>query len=130
MREQRRILREGGFLLVDVPQRYSFYTVYKHLQIWMGRWPYGGWEREFSCRELRGLLTANGFEIITAYGRGYFPRPFEMLHNLPNAEQKIMKRRVLPEAWWKPYRRFWDRFERTSLGQNTLQSIGVLARAD
>jgi SAM-dependent methyltransferase len=127
--EQRRILCNGGHLLVDVPQRYNLYTLYKHRLIKKGRWPYGGWEREFSYTELCNLLKANGFSIITAYGRGYFPRPFEMLHNLPNAEMKVLKHRIIPEHWWKPYRQLWNRFERSALGINTLQAVGVLARA-
>jgi SAM-dependent methyltransferase len=129
VQEQRRVLREDGYLLVDVPQRYNLYTPYKHYLIEQGRWPYGGWEREFSFTELCKLLKANGFCIIDAYGRGYFPRPFEMLHNLPRAEIKLFRRRIIPERWWNPYQRFWNRFERSMLGINTLQSVGILARA-
>ena len=129
VQEQRRILREGGYLLVDVPQRYNLYTLYKRYLIKKGRWPYGGWERELSYAELCALLKAHGFAIVAAYGRGYFPRPFEMLHNLPNAEMKVLKRRIIPAHWWKPYQQLWDRFECSVLGINTLQSVGVLARA-
>jgi SAM-dependent methyltransferase len=129
IQEQRRILCKGGCLLVDVPQRYNLYTLYKQHLIKNGLWPYGGWEREFSYAELCTLLKANGFCIIDAYGRGYFPRPFEMLHNFPNAEMKLLRRRIIPEKWWDPYRRFWKRFERSMLGINTLQSVGILAKA-
>lgn len=130
VQEQRRVLRRGGYLLVDVPQRYNFYTLYKRRLIQLGRWQYGGWEREFSYLELKRLLQANAFSIVTAYGRGYFPRPFEIIHNLPNAETRLLKRRLLPEKVWQPYRKFWNRFESSSLGIWTLQSIGILARAE
>jgi len=130
VQEQRRVLRRGGYLLVDVPQRYNFYTLYKRRLIQLGRWQYGGWEREFSYLELKRLLQANSFSIVTAYGRGYFPRPFEIIHNLPNAETRLLKRRLLPESIWQPYRKWWEWFETSPLGIWTLQSIGVLARAE
>jgi len=129
VQEQRRVLRSGGYLLVDVPQRYNLYTLYKHRLIKKGRWPYGGWEREFGYAELRNLLETYGFSVITAYGRGYFPRLFAMLHNLPNAEKKIFDRRIIPIRWWEPYQQLWDRFGRSTIGINTLQSLGILARA-
>lgn len=129
VREQHRVLRKGGYLLVDVPQRYNLYTLYKRHLMKQGKWPYGGWEREFSYSELCNLLKANGFSILVAYGRGYFPRPLEMMHNLPNAEMKVLHRHIIPEQWWNPYREFWDRFERSRFGVNLLQSVGVLARA-
>ena len=52
-----------------------------------GRWPYGGWEREFSLRELSRLLQDTGFKVLDAYGRGYFPRPLAMLRNLGHIEK-------------------------------------------
>ena len=129
VREQRRVLRTSGYILVDVPQRYNWYTVHKHRLIRAGRWPYGGWEREFSLGELRTLLEAQGFRIIDAYGRGYYPRPLEMLRNLGKVETKLLKRRVLPDSVWKQYDAWWRRFERTRLGCYVLQCVGVLAQA-
>lgn len=129
LREQRRVLRDGGYILIDVPQRYNLYTIHKRLLIRAGRWPYGGWEREFSLGELSALLQAEGFQIIDAYGRGYFPRPFEMVRNLEKAEIRLLKRRVLPVRFWRYYDTLWRRFERTRLGCYALQCIGVLAKA-
>jgi SAM-dependent methyltransferase len=129
IREQRRVLRDGGFLLVDVPQRYNWYTIYKHHLIRAGRWPYGGWEREFSLRELTTLLHDNGFRFVDAYGRGYYPRPLEMLRNLGKIEKKLLKRHAPPSHIWRWYDASWRRFERTLLGCNVLQCVGVLAQA-
>jgi SAM-dependent methyltransferase len=129
VREQHRILRAGGYLLVDVPQRYNWYTVYKHRLINAGRWPYGGWEREFSVRELVALLQDNGFRYVDAYGRGYSPRPVEMARNLGKIEKKLVGHDGPPSTFWQRYNAGWRRFERTWLGCNTLMCVGVLAQA-
>ncbi len=52
MAEQVRVLRPGGVLVVDVPQKFNWYTVRKRRAMRAGRWPWG-WETEYSARELR-----------------------------------------------------------------------------
>jgi len=68
--EQYRVLRPGGFCLVQVPQKYSLYTVVKKALIRVGKWPYGGWETEFSDREISALVREAGLEprYVTGYG--------------------------------------------------------------
>lgn len=72
LRENIRVLKQGGFLLVDVPQRYHVYTVMKHILIAMNRW-FAGWEREFSVPELKGLLRHLGLEVVQVYGEWMYP---------------------------------------------------------
>lgn len=129
IREQRRVLRDGGYLLVDVPQRYNPYTITKRRLIRAGCWPYGGWEREFSLRELSALLHANGFRVLESYGRGYYPRIFERIRNLGKIEKKLFRRNGPPSRLWQRYDAGWRWFEQTWLGCNTLQCVGVLAQA-
>jgi SAM-dependent methyltransferase len=129
VREQHRILRAGGYLLVDVPQRYNFYTLYKRRLIRAGRWPYGGWEREFSLTELITLLEDSGFRFVDAYGRGYYPRALAMARNLIKVRKKLGGGGGAPGSPWQWYDATWRRFEQTWLGCNTLQCIGVLAQA-
>jgi len=62
LEEQFRVLKPGGFLLVDVPQRYHIYTVIKHTLIFLNKW-FAGWETEFSIGRLTKLLTQSGFII-------------------------------------------------------------------
>ena len=126
--EQRRVLRADGYILVDVPQRYNWYTVHKHLVMCVGRWPYGKWEREFSLSELCALLEAQGYRVVDAYGRGYYPRPFRMLRNLRKIETNLLKCQVFPDSVWRMYDAWWRRFEQSRLGCSVLQSIGVLAQ--
>lgn len=70
--EQYRVLRKCGFLLVQVPQKYSLYTALKKVLIRLGKWPYGGWESQFSEREISALVSDAGLEPQSVYGYGSF----------------------------------------------------------
>lgn len=70
--ENVRVLKKGGILLVDVPQRYHVYTIMKHALIAMDKW-FAGWEREFSVRELEKLLRSLGVEPFYRYGEWMYP---------------------------------------------------------
>jgi SAM-dependent methyltransferase len=70
--EQYRVLRRGGFLLVQAPQKYSVYTALKTVLIRAGKWPYGGWETEFSDQEISALVSEVGLEPQYVYGYGSF----------------------------------------------------------
>ncbi len=65
--ENARVLKPGGLLLVDVPQRWHVYTLIKRILILLNRW-FAGWECSFSARELEGLLREQGLEPSGTYG--------------------------------------------------------------
>jgi len=70
--ENGRVLKRGGLLLVDVPQRYHYYTAIKHLMIAMGLW-FAGWETEFSIGGLERMLRNHSFSIVSSYGEWLNP---------------------------------------------------------
>lgn len=127
--EQWRVLRKGGFLVVDVPQRYSLYTIYKHLCMALGRWEYGAWETEFALEELKDLLTQAGFTVVHTYARGYYPRVFYIIRYLYKIEQRIFHNPApLSRRGWRMYNALWEKFERGWLGLHTLQCIGMVGQ--
>jgi ubiquinone/menaquinone biosynthesis C-methylase UbiE len=75
LRENIRVLKTGGLLLVDVPQRWHSYTVVKHVLIAANKW-FAGWERSFSVGELRSLLKSLGLTPVYAYGEWMYPSFF------------------------------------------------------
>ncbi len=67
MREQVRVLRPDGALVVDVPQKFNVYTLRKHQAMREGHWPWG-WETEYSAAELRGWAPRYGLAVAGAVG--------------------------------------------------------------
>ncbi|MCU0454312.1 MAG: class I SAM-dependent methyltransferase [Bacteroidetes bacterium] len=75
LEENVRVLRPGGLLLVDVPQRYHAYTLVKHVLIALDKW-FAGWERSFSIGELTRALRSLGLEPVHRYGVWMYPSFF------------------------------------------------------
>ncbi|HEY7529728.1 MAG TPA: methyltransferase domain-containing protein [Gemmatimonadota bacterium] len=65
--ENRRLLRPGGVLLVDVPQTFHPWTALKRVLIPLGLW-FAGWETQFTPAALERAVRAAGFERLTTYG--------------------------------------------------------------
>lgn len=75
LRENIRVLKSGGHLLVDVPQRYHVYTAAKHMLMAINKW-FAGWERSFSIGELTGDLQRLGLTPVLSYGEWMYPSFF------------------------------------------------------
>ena len=109
--EQLRVLKQGGLLVIDVPQRFTTYTIKKHLLMWMGKW-FAGWEREFSIGELEALVRRAGLVPVRSYGWGYYGK----LYNLRHARLG------------KWYKRLWQRIEESRFKLYLCWCVGVIAR--
>lgn len=71
LQEQRHVMRNGGIIVIEVPNKWNFYTIYKKILMAMKRWP-PGWETEYSPRDLKNLLRQNGFEVLDCVGWDFF----------------------------------------------------------
>ncbi len=75
LRENIRVLKPGGLLCVDVPQRYHIYTLIKTFLIAIDKW-FAGWERSFSVPELKKEMEALGLTTVHTYGEWMYPSLF------------------------------------------------------
>ena len=125
--ENVRVLRRGGILLVDVPQRYHYYTILKHAMMWMGVW-FAGWETEFSAAGLRRLVESRGMRVVGVYAH----------HMSPPIWYRGLRRVILrsgvrlpmyPEGpgWLSGIRRALDRMTPEKLRVNTALVIACVA---
>jgi ubiquinone/menaquinone biosynthesis C-methylase UbiE len=128
VRENARVLKPGGVLLVDVPQRYHYYTPLKHVLIALNRW-FAGWETEYSIGELRTMLRQAHLEPVHEYGDWCVPNLFYRV-----ARKSLLKTGVrLPKQPHVPWlgdlaARLRQRLERTSLPLYTGMNIGCIGR--
>ena len=72
LRENVRVVKEGGIVLVDVPQTIHIYTLIKKTLIAMNAW-FAGWETQFTPGQLAELLREAGLKPEHAYGRFFSP---------------------------------------------------------
>ncbi len=79
MKEQIRVLKKDGFLVIDVPQKYHILTIYKHLLMAIGKWRFG-WETEYSFSELKRIGESFDLKLVEKIGSGYFYRKDPLFH--------------------------------------------------
>lgn len=67
LKEQIRIIKPGGFLMIDVPQKYTLYTIAKHIRMKLNTHPFG-WETEYSKGDLIKIANQLHQKIYRIYG--------------------------------------------------------------
>ena len=129
LRENHRILKENGLLVVDVPQTFHFYTIAKQILISLGFW-FGGWERQFTVASLARLLRSLGFEPIYAYGD--WSRPgiwYKILRQISGKFGIALP--MYPKYCGAMTRAFYNlqtRLRKKRIFMYTVLSIGIIAR--
>ncbi|MDD5634071.1 MAG: class I SAM-dependent methyltransferase [Candidatus Omnitrophica bacterium] len=117
LREQLRVVRHGGVLIINVPQKYTAYTLYKHFLSCLGKWEWG-LETEFSDRQLKIFGDVLGLKFLEKCGYDYWRSPFEIVFVLRTLDKKAEKipfakncpvHKTISRFWEK----IWMRLERT-----------------
>lgn len=72
VKEQKRLLKKGGILLIDVPQRYNAYTIYKLWKRIKKEWQIP-WETEYTKKHLLKMLEDVELRPKLIYYRSIFP---------------------------------------------------------
>jgi SAM-dependent methyltransferase len=127
--EQSQALRRGGILVINVPQRYSGYTLQKKWLIRNGKWELG-WEREFSYADLRKLGKRLGLVEKSVFGYQYFRSWWDFAFVLRDLYEKFDRRNPLrnypPFPFLKKlYDSSWDRLEQR-WGHYFMQNIVIV----
>jgi SAM-dependent methyltransferase len=129
LRDNIRVLKPGGHLVIDVPQTFHYYTLGKKVLIAMDKW-FAGWETEFTIAELEKMVTGEGLTVTHSYGDWMVPglwyRALRKViltrtgRKLPMNPEPIPPLARLGEAWR-------GAFGKTRLSLYTMPTIGVVA---
>ena len=130
LRENVRVLKSGGIILVDAPQRYHLYTLLKHILIFFNKW-FAGWETEYSVKELESMLKNEGVKkIISVYGDWMNPSIFYRI--LREIFFKFgIKLPLYPKGiWFIRKMRGWikDKIKRRRFVFYTFNNIGIIGQ--
>jgi ubiquinone/menaquinone biosynthesis C-methylase UbiE len=119
LKEQIRVLKKGGFLLIDVPQKYHIYTIIKHILMLMHRWT-PGWETEFTVRQMEDLLMRCSLKKVATYGDWSHP---SMLFKIAASALRIP---IKTPVFNQNIIEIDSKFKKSRLAHYTFQHIGVV----
>jgi SAM-dependent methyltransferase len=124
LRENHRLLRSAGTLVVDVPQTFHAWTLIKKALIAADRW-FAGWERQYTPGQLRRVVEGAGFEVMETYGDWMRP---SLLYRSTRAGMARLGDLTPAHPPWPERSKLGDAWLRTSPGLLTTNTVGVVAR--
>ena len=129
LEEQARVVRRGGILIVNVPQKYTGYTLMKKRRMRKGKWSLG-WETEFSYRELKSMGRNLGLMEKEVSGSQYWKswgEPAFVLRDLANKIQRRTPLRAFSPFQFVAefYNALWRKLE-TMWGHHFLKNIVIV----
>jgi len=119
LKEQYRVLKHNGLIIIEVPNKYNLYTIYKHLLMYVNKWG-AGWEREYTYKSLKELIEVNGFKFIDCVGRDFF------ILKIMRRIGKSLKIKEKKESKWKKNIR--RRFQRNKFMLHFFLSITIVGK--
>jgi ubiquinone/menaquinone biosynthesis C-methylase UbiE len=105
MKEQVRVLKPGGTLIINVPQTYSCYTIKKHLGMLFDRWE-PGWETQYSYGDLKKLGKEYGLKLIDVGGQEYDSKLTELVK-----AYRFLSQTLIPKEVDNFLRANWEKFK-------------------
>jgi SAM-dependent methyltransferase len=131
LREHVRTLRPGGYLLVDVPQTYTWHSLLKRRAIRRGTYA-GPWETSYTIGQLKALLKAQGLSVVATYARSYDLRPLLVLRYAYKLGLGFVGKRVvyplMPGALGRAYDAGWNWFESRRLAYSLCWCVAAVGR--
>jgi len=124
--EQERVLRPGGALIVNVPQRFTGYAVMKRWKMRQGVWDFG-WETDFSARGLRVLGEGSGLVAEQMVGYGYWRSWSEPAWVVRDLAGKLARRLPGLKSFERVYDACWSVVE-SRAGKYFCQNLVILFR--
>ena len=131
MAENVRVLKRGGYLLVDSPQPFCIHTIRKHILMHFNRYV-GGWETQYTVGQLKKMLQDQGLDIVDSYARSYDLRPVLALRQLHKIGLGFIDEKViypiLPPKMGILYDKIWSWFEKRKIAYYICWCVGVIGR--
>lgn len=129
IREQTRVLKRGGILIINVPQILTAYTLIKHKLMRLGEWELG-WETEFSYRGLKKIGRELRLLEREVCGYQYWKSWWEPTFILRDFYDKLYRRNPWRElqpflSIKRSYDTFWKLLEK-KWGHYFLQNIVIV----
>ena len=129
IKEQTRVLKKGGCLIINVPQKYTGYTLMKKKKMKHNQWDLG-WETEFSYKELVEFGNQPGLSEVEVCGYQYWKSWKEPVFVIKDLIDKFFRRIPLEKV--KPLANFQQAYNalikkiEVKWGHYFLQNIVVI----